>query len=363
MSLKRNLTNLVVDKLIVHDVPKKFAKRYLKENPDAAFEDVVLSDVPTEFDADLIRFFHGRISSTIGSSSAFEVEFNPTLMENKTQQAIKQYFGLGASSSFPLNDADSIRITQNIAKSLYEVQTAKNPAGILLFIPCHNQQKHGIAILKVEREEGVRIQQNVTEEGQTTFNAQHIKDLLLTSKTKLFKIVLFYQGDASIVGFVCDKQQGELGNREVADFFLADFLGCKLKEEPHVSTKKFFEATTQFINGLTLTDSEKLDVRTHLISELTNNLATINIQTFAQKSMPAGKTQIFMDEMAKSKIPTIFPKNIELIANKIKKVKYELESGIKITGTEEAVKNNVTIESCGDGKTKFELVDRIRKVE
>lgn len=262
-----------------------------------------------------------------------------------------------------MNETDAIQITQNIAKSLHEVQTAKNPGGILLFIPCHNQRKHGLAILKVEREEGVRIQQNVTEQGKTTFNAQHIKDLLLTSKTKLFKIVLFYQKDDAIIGFVCDQQQGVIGNREVADFFLTDFLGCKLKEEPHVSTKKFFEAATQFINGETLTDSEKLDVRTHLISELTNNLPTVNIQAFAQRALPSGKTQIFMDAMAMNNIPTSFSKNTELIADKIKKVKYELECGIKITGTEDAVKNNMNIESCEDGKTKFELVDRIRKVE
>lgn len=361
--MKSNLVNLVVDNLILHDVPKKFSKCHIKENPDAAFEDIIFSDAPTEFDIALIKFFRERISSTIGSSSAFEVEFDPALSENKTQQAMKQYFEVGSASSFPLNEPDAIQITQNIAKYLHEVQTARNPGGILLFIPCHDQQKHGLAILKVEREEGVRIQQNVTEQGKTIFNAQHIKDLLLTNKTKLFKIVLFYQKDDAIIGFVCDQQQGVFRNREVADFFLTSFLGCKLKEEPHVSTKKFFEAATQFINGETLTNAEKLDVRTHLISELTNNLPTVNIQTFAQMALPSGKTQVFMDTMTNNNIPTFFSKNTELIADKIKKVKYELECGIKITGTEEAVKNNMNIESCEDGRTKFELVDRIKKVE
>jgi len=361
--MRENLTSLTVDSLIVHDVPKKFPKHYLKENPDTASEDIILSDIPTVFDTELIRFFHDRIAATIGSTSAFEIEFAPALSDNKTQQAIKKYFEFGNASSFPLAEANTIQITQDIAKSLHEVQTARNPGGILLFIPCHNQQKHGLAILKVEREEGVRIQQDTTDQGKTTFNAQHIKDLMLTNKTKLFKIVLFYQNDVNVVGFICDQQQGVIGNREVANFFLTDFLGCKLKEEPHVSTKKFFEAAIAYINGNHLTDAEKLDVRTHLISELTNNLSVINVLTFAQRSLPSGKTQGFMDAIANSKIPSNFAKDILLIADKIKKVKYELECGIKITGTEEAVKNNLNIEACDDGKTKFELVDRIRKVE
>ena len=361
--MREFLKRLAVDSLIVHDVPKKFSKSYIKENPDIPSEEAILSDVPTIFDSELIRFFHDKISSTIGSTSAFEVEFDIALSENRTQQAITEYFTIGGASSFPLPEDDVIRITKNIAKSLHEVQTARNPGGILLFIPCHNQNKYGLAILKVEREDGVRIQRDTTEQGKTTFSAQHIKDLMLTSKTKLFKIVLFYKDNDNIVGFVCDQQQGVIKNREVANFFLTDFMGCKLKEEPLVSTKKFYEAVTAYINNSDLTDSEKLDTRTHLISELTNNMTTVNVLGFAQRYLPDGKTPTFMAAMERSKVPQSFTKDIQLIGESIKKVKYELECGIKITGTEEAVKQNLTIESCDDGKTKFELIDRIRKVE
>ena len=361
--MKEFLKSLTVDSLIVHDVPKKFSKNFIKGNPDAPPDEVIFSDVPSAFNNDLIRFFHDKISSTIGSSSAFEVEFDIALSDNSTQQAVKDYFNADSTDSFPPPETKSIRITQDIAKSLHVVQSARNPAGILLFIPCHNQNKHGLAILKVEREDGVRIQRNTTEQGQITFNAQHIKDLMLTNKTKLFKIVLFYKDGDNIVGFVCDQQQGVIKNREVANFFLADFLGCKLKEEPHVSTKKFYEAVNAYINSSDLTDSEKVDTRTHLISELTNNVATINTLNFAQNYLPSGKVQNFMDTLVQRKIPSSFPKDIQLIKESIKKVKYELECGIKIVGTEEAVKNNLSIAPHDDGRTKFELIDRIRKVE
>jgi len=360
--MKDFLKGLSVDNLVVHDVPKKFTQKFIKENPKAQLDEPVLSDVPSTVDSDLIRFFHDKISSTIGSSSAFEIELDSTLADNKTQQAIQRFFNLG-ETSFPLPEYSLIGITQDIAKSLHEVQTAVNPGGILLFIPCHNKNRFGIAILKVEREDGVRILKGTTAQGKTTFNAQHIKDLMLTKTTRLFKIVLFYRSNNDIIGFVCDQQQGVLKNREVANFFLTDFLGCKLKEEPHVSTKRFFEAVTMYINSGDLTDSEKIDVRTHLVSELTNNLISVNALDFSQRCLPGNKTQHFMEAMKKGEVPGRFPKDIQLIKESIRKIKYELESGIRITGTEEAIKKNLTIESREDGRTRFELIDRIKRVE
>jgi hypothetical protein len=360
--MKAFLKGLNVDNLIVHDVPKKFSRRFVKENPEAQQDGPILSDAPSTVDIDLIRFFHNKISSTIGSSSAFEIELDPALSDNKTQQSILNFFKTG-KTTFPLPENELIEITQDIAKMLHEVQTAVNPGGILLFIPCHNQNKFGIAVLKVEREDGVRIQRGITEHGKTTFNAQHIKDLMLTKTTRLFKIVLFFWDNGGIVGFLCDQQQGVLKNREVANFFLTNFLGCKLKEEPHVSTKRFFEITTSYINNSDLTDSEKIDLRTHLVSELSNNLPAVNVYNFSQRYLPDGKTQCFMETMKKGDVPDNFSKDIQLIKESIRKIKYELESGIKITGTEEAIKRNLTIESRDDGKTKFELIDRLKKVE
>ena len=152
--MKNSLNSLVVDRLIVHDVPKKFSRNYIKENPEIITEDIILSEVPTEFDQELTRFFHDRITGTIGSSSAFEIEFDSSLNNSKVQSAIKEYYEIGANYNFPLQDSDSIRLTQEIARELHNVQTARNPGGMLLFLLCHSNQKNGMAILKVEREEG-----------------------------------------------------------------------------------------------------------------------------------------------------------------------------------------------------------------
>ena len=44
-------------------------------------------------------------------------------------------------------------------------------------------------------------------------------------------IVLFYLDENNeVVGYLCCQQQGYFQTREVADFFLKDFLRCKLTE-------------------------------------------------------------------------------------------------------------------------------------
>lgn len=275
--------------------------------------------------------------------------------------SILEYFQIGNNASFPISEADVIRITQKIAMALHDVQNAKNPGGTLLFISCHIKNTHGLAIFKVEREDGVRIEKDITDQGKTTFSAQHVNDLLLGSRTKLFKIALFYQRKEEVIGFVCDRQQA-VGSKDIADFFLIDFLGCQFKEEPRVSTKNFFNVTRTFINSDNFTDDEKLSMSHHLVSELTANQPHINTLSFAKRAMPIGETQKYMDTLKAYNVPSNFNKDLELVQDHLSNIKYVLTSGIKIYGTRNALEKNLKMIPCDDGKTRFELIDSIEKV-
>ncbi len=360
--MKDVLQYLSVDMLIVHDVPKKLSKKQLKINPALEAEDIILSEAPTDFDQDLTQFFHDKIVQTIGSSNAFGIQFESSAQTN-VQTSVLNFFGSGLQKGFPVSEKSSISITQDIALHLHAVQTAQNTGGILLFIPCHARNQHALAILKVEREEGVRIQRDQNTSGQTTFNVQHIKDLMLTKKTKLFKIVLFYlNGNAEVIGYLCDQQQGYFQTREVADFFLKDFLGCKLIEEPSITTKKFFDTTEQFINEAGLSADVKTQIHTHLISEHTNNNTGINILEFARRSLPADIVQSYMNKLIQNNVSQSFVKDNQLIKGRIKKVQYEFESGIKIIGEQQVVNEKLTLSNTDDGKTRIEFTDALTKV-
>lgn len=166
-----------------------------------------------------------------------------------------------------------------------------------------------------------------------------------------------------MVGYLCDQQQGYFPNKEVADFFLKDFLGCKLSEEPQITTKKFFDTTMQYLNDSDISAEEKTEFHTHLISELTNNNTSINILEFARRSLPADKIQNYMDELTENKVnQTTFFKNNQLILSRIKNVQYEFESGIKIIGENKIIKDMLTISGVEDGKIKVELIDALSKV-
>ena len=123
----------------------------------------------------------------------------------------------------------------------------------------------------MEKEEGVRLSQT-THDGLRTFDVSYIRDLILTRKTKLFKIGFFYppDGGSDPEGTACDEQRGYMPRTEIAGFFLTGFLGCCLAEDPRVSTKRFFLAAQDFFNEQIEDPVERTQALNHLLSELTN---------------------------------------------------------------------------------------------
>jgi hypothetical protein len=141
-----------------------------------------------------------------------------------------------------------------MARHLYLCQKGNSPEGLLTVCEVTIADRNGVAILKLEREEGARVELAGTD-GKRTFSVQHLHNLMLTGRTKVYKVGLFVQaGDdlSSIEGSVCDTQRSH--DSTVAHFFLEQFLGCRLREQSEITTQQFFEATENFINEK-ITDS------------------------------------------------------------------------------------------------------------
>jgi hypothetical protein len=134
-------------------------------------------------------------------------------------------------------------------------------------------------------------------------------------------------------------------------------------EDPSISTKKFFDTTMQFLNEEDIQAEIKTQFHTHLISELTNNNNMINPLEFARRSLPHDKVQRYMDKLDENKVThTTFTKDNGLIKDKIRKVQYEFESGIRILGQQQIVTEKITLHNTEDGKTRVELEDFLTKV-
>lgn len=348
------LRNLQVNELIVHDIPMKLSQRILRETPNTLSEKPVFSQVASPVNLEICRFFLDRIAGTIGSTFANDVIFDP-LTESPVGTLMNEYF-------FE-NGNNRISITQQIAQHLFDIQNAQNSSGLLLFLRCSTGEDTVLAVLKVEREEGVRVKQQIVNDGLMTFDIEHIRDLMLTKKTKLFKIVLFYLEEEIIKGILCDQQRG-YNNNDIADFFISNFLGCILTEEPKILTKNFFEATQKYINDRIDSSEKKGELLNHLISELTDQRRMISSTEFARRTLPADQRDDFI-QYIQDNGATIgdFTKECSLIVSRLKNVKYDFISGISVFGSQDAITAKSRVTDMPNGEMKMEIIDQLKLVK
>ncbi|MGE5390482.1 MAG: nucleoid-associated protein [Deltaproteobacteria bacterium] len=347
------LRNLQIQELIVHDIPQKYSKRILRETPDTPILQPMFSQIASPINAEIIRFFHDKITGTIGSTLALDVIFNP-LSESPIRRLVYEYFNGDINRH--------IAITQEIAQYLFDSQNAINSGGLLLFVKCTEREKPMLAILKVEKEEGVRIRQQIVQDGLMTFNVEHIRDLMLTKKTKLFKIVMFYLIEDSILGVLSDPQNG-FSNSNVADFFLKDFLGCMLTEDPQIQTKKYYEITQKYINEKLVSAEQKGAMLNHLISELTAQTRTVSPVEFARRVLPVENRDEYIQFIRENGVAAgSFAKECSLIQSKLNKIQYEFISGISIFGSQEAINAKSKVNDLENGEMKIEITDRLKQV-
>lgn len=351
--MRNALRNLQVDELIVHDIPRQLSKRILRESGEVLAEQPVFSQIASPVNDEIINFFHDRISDTIGSSNAVDIIFDPT-NESSVRTLISEYF--------TSNVDRRIYITQQIAQHLFNIQNAQNPGGLLLFVRCSLRERAVLAILKVEREEGVRVKQQMIRDGLMTFDIEHIRDLMLTKRTKLFKIVLFYIYEQMIKGILCDQQIG-YGRKDVADFFLSDFLGCMLTEEPQILTKRYFEATQKYINERLNSPEQKGEMLSHLVSELTNQNRIVNPTEFARRVLPVDRRDDYIRFIQENgAVIGNFMKECSMIENKLKRIQYDFDSGISVFGSQEAISSKSRVVDLEDGKMRMEIIDHLKQV-
>lgn len=353
--MRPSLRNLQVNELIVHDIPFKLSQRVLREIPNTPALQPIFSQIASPVNTEIISFFHDRITGTIGSTAAVDIIFDP-LRESPVKILINEYFSGNENRRIP--------ITQQIAQHLFDTQNAQNSSGLLLFVRCTLGEHTVLALLKVEREEGVRVRQQIIQNGLMTFDVEHIRDLMLTKKTRLFKIVLFYQEEQVIKGILCDQQRGYYSGRDVADFFLYDFLGCILTEEPQIQTKKYFESSQKYINERIDSPEQKGSLLNHLISSLTDQTQIVNPIEFARRALPPDQRDDYIQYIQGNGAPiSSFTKDCCKIENKLQKIQYDFISGISVYGSQEAINSKTRVSDIENGIMRMEITDQLKQVK
>lgn len=342
-----DLGTFFIDVVIVHDVPRRPAS--------GGGQQVVLSEVASNLDADLLNFLKEKITTSLGRN-AFEVEHD-------------------AAESSPVPDlvvkviADELQLvasSQAIANHLHSSQTGVNPAGLVIVCRGTVDARECCAILKLEREEAIRVQQTQVD-GKRTFDVHHLRDLMLGRGTRIFKASLFVTADGTTHGLdgrVSDDQSAIADQSGgVANFFLRKFLGCKLKEAPDVATRKFFEASQEWINAID--DPVKRGrYETALIAQMNDQSNSVVPNTFADGHLDSADRRTSREYLAQKEAPTgRFIKDTRLIAPKIRQMSLRFKnSNVKVSATPQAFAEYVRINATGGDRAPVEIFDQVRDV-
>jgi len=343
-----DLGRLQVDKIIVHDIPTRLVK--------GVGQPPVLSEVESPLTQELKNYFKEKITGAI-ATAGYEVVFDTTSSSPVPSLALDR---LGNQAT------DFVSMSQQIAQHLYDTQTGVNPPGLLCIGQVLIGDGEGLAILKLEREAAVRLEQTQLD-GKSTFSLEHLRQLILSERTRVFKVGLFVQKGESletIQGSVSDNQRGYHPTTEVADFFLKRFLGCKLCEAPEVTTKRFFEATERFIAEEVVEPEIKARYEIALLSELSSETRTFGPREFVSRHLRLEDRQRFMNWIDQLELsPQPFDKDIALIHTHLKRIQLDFESGIAVLGHPEIFKEHISMRDLDDGRTHLEIEDRMKRVQ
>jgi hypothetical protein len=118
----------------------------------------------------------------------------------------------------------------------------------------------------------------------------------------------------------------------MAQFWIR-FLGCKLREAPRITTKKFFDATLDYINNRVGDNAElKNDLYDNVISEMKSQRGTFSPRKFIEEYVPSDHREPFRIHLEERHIPLKqFPVDISEIKSHLKKRSLETATGVRIT--------------------------------
>jgi hypothetical protein len=336
-----------VQSLIVHEIPRHYLRA------EDAGGGPVLSDVESSLNQTVRNFFQERMAGSLGRA-AFEVELDPQA-ESRAPALIT---GLLANPP-----TDFVGTSRELAQILYQCQGGISPQGLLTVMTVTVEGRPGVAIIKLEKEEGTRVQRKKVQ-GGSTFSVDHLRDLMLTGKTRVFKVGLFARSTESgeIRGLVCDKQKGP--DTTVAFFFLQRFLGCRLCESPEITTSHFYEAAQRFINEDVDDPEVKARYQVAIAQELSSTRTSVSPEAFANTNLETGDRAALLSRMEEAGVgPGSFPKDLAIVGPALRRIQWHFQQGVVVLASPEQVGSVVQVERLDDGRTRLAVTDALKDVQ
>ena len=344
-----NLRTIQIQQLIVHDVPQRFV--------GGGGGGVTYSYAPNHLNGDLRRFFQQRLSESL-EKAGYLVEADLEVDQTVPELISARLTGVGP---------DFVETSRMMADHLYQSQTGANPGGLLCVLEVVSDTGPSLGILKLAREEAVRIEQQRDIQGRLVFDLEHLRDIILSNRMRVFKAGLFVVEDTApggIQGWVSDNQRGFTSQTEVAEFFLRRFLGCKLTESPAIVTKKTLEATESFIYTQIADPEKQARYTTALYADLGNETNTFNPVGFAQTNFRPEDRQPYREWLVEHGVePRQFPKSKEFIEDRLKKVTMGFASGVAVIYPPAVLGDELDVSQLDGGRTRVVIEDVLKRFQ
>lgn len=340
-----NVDTFAIDAVMVHDVPRG-------NDQD---DQLTLTDEPIELDHDLASYFRRKILVSL-RERGLEVVADEN-EDDTVRMAVARII------------ADPGRLIDNsrtIAKRLDDVQTGRNPPGLLAVIAGTVDNKPCASVLKLEREQGLRFRIKLVR-GRRVVDLEFLRDLTLTDKTKVFKTSVFTAETGrpraeTIIGRVSDDQRGTETAAGVATFFLGTFLGCRLRDSPEKTTLEFVQAADGFINNEVRSSERRGRYQVALLATMQDQTAEIRPRTFAEAHLDAADRPLFLERVREGGLDPeqAFPKDTSLV--RVAGFRMTFSSGMVLVGSQEDLRDRVEIRPDDAPVPGVDVNDAIKKL-
>lgn len=232
--------------------------------------------------------------------------------------------------------------SQAVATRLQEVQTGVTSDGLLLVARAEREGVQTLLIAKMEHERGARAEPIMNAAGESVYQIEVLDDLFLTSKTKVFKVASFDARCSDWDSFRGKLTDSQIGGRNLADYFLHDFLGCERARRAEALTQAFFKAATKAIRALTIQDRARAHVA--IVSELQSHSGQVRVRDFANAHLPLSVRDQFVAAVSNENVPLVFTKDTTLIANDLNSVQIKFENGSILYSLPESIGDSVIVQ-------------------
>lgn len=345
------LIGLKVESVALHEVPAPPASSAAQTARPRVTP--VLSTELAELDDDLRRFFEQKIKETAHAGECFEALF----IEGSSSP-------VGSLVDGVIEDTDQLLASsQQMARHLADVQTAQNSPGIVAVAAGTFRGATCVAILKLEHDQGVQLRRVLDDQGRVvSLSVQHVRELLITQKTKLHKqAVIRKLDDDGLLLHVTDTQRARNARVRSARFFLRDFLGAQEARDPKLMTQQFFDATVGFIKTQFDADPERaLDLSLDLVAYMRANVPYSSVADFAEQYLEQDEKEPYRQFMAPrlDGMPPRIEKDTDLITSDLRRARLTGASGIVIQGPPGPMRERLVSEPAQiEGESRVTVTD------